>query len=111
MTHQRGAVLLAVTATTIVVLVGGCSRAVEGTPVATPGQAGISASGALLDTTCAEFIAQDERGRREVVVAIGDEGNRLVALSPDAWVDLAAALCNFVDPGSRVADVLRGAAR
>jgi hypothetical protein len=111
MIHHRGAVLLAVTVTAVVVLVGGCSRAVEGTPVATPGQAGISASGALLDTTCAEFIAQDERGRREVIVAIGDEGNRLVALSPDAWVDLAAALCNFVDPGSKVADVLRGAAR
>jgi hypothetical protein len=110
-TRHRGTVLLAAAVAAVVVLAGGCSRAVEGTPVATPGQAGISASGALLDTTCAEFVAQDERDRREVIVAIGDEGNRLVALSPDAWVDLAAALCNFVDPGSRVADVLRGAAR
>jgi hypothetical protein len=109
MTRHRATVLLAATA--VAVLAGGCSRAVDGTPVATPGQAGISADGALLDTTCADFVAQDERGRREVIVAIGDAGNRLVALSPDAWVDLAAALCNFVDPVSRVADVLRGAAR
>ena len=111
MTRNRATVVLAAATTTVVVLAGGCSRAVEGTPVATPGQAGISAGAVLLDTTCAEFVAQDERARREVIVAIGEEGNRLVALSPDAWVDLAAALCNFVDPGSRVADVLRGAAR
>jgi len=99
-------VLLAVAA-----VAGGCSRAIEGTPVATPGQAGVSAGAALLDTTCAEFVARDDRDRREVIVAIGEAGNRLVALSPDAWVDLGAALCNFVDPGARVADVLRGAAR
>lgn len=95
----------------VAVLTGGCSRAVEGTPIATPGQAGLSADTALLDTTCADFVAQDNRDRREVIVAIGESGNRLVALSPDAWVDLAAALCNFVDPDSRVADVLKGAAR
>lgn len=108
MTPRSTTIALAVA---VLVLVGGCSRAVDGTPVATPGQAGISASGALLDTTCADFVAQDQGTRREVIVAIGDAGNRLVALSPDAWVDLAAALCNFVDPGARVADVLRGAAR
>lgn len=104
--RRRAAVLLAVA-----VLAAGCSRAVEGTPVATPGQAGVADDAALLDTTCADFVAQDSRDRREVIVAIGEAGNRLVALSPDAWVDLAAALCNFVDPGARVADVLKGAAR
>ena len=93
------------------VVVVGCSRAVDGTPVATPGQAGVSADAALLDTTCAEFVAQDNLERREVIVAIGEAGNRLVALSPDAWVDLAAALCNFVEPDARVQDVLKGAAR
>lgn len=93
------------------VVVVGCSRAVDGTPVATPGQAGVSAGAALLDTTCAEFVAQDNVERREVIVAIGEAGNRLVALSPDAWVDLAAALCNFVEPDARVRDVLKGAAR
>ena len=102
----RVAVLLAV-----VVLAGGCSRAVEGTPVATPGQAGFTADTALLDITCADFVALDDLDRREVIVAIGESGNRLVALSPDAWVDLAAALCNFVEPDTLVVDVLKGAAR
>lgn len=93
------------------VLAGGCSRAVEGTPVATPGQAGVNGGAALLDTTCADFVALDTPDRREVIVAIGESGNRLVALSPDAWVDLATALCNFVEPDAKVSDVLRGAAR
>jgi uncharacterized lipoprotein YajG len=94
-----------------VVLAGGCSRAVDGTPTATPGQGGFSADAALLETTCEEFVALDNRDRREVIVAIGEAGNRIVALGPDAWVDLAAALCNFVDPDARVADILEGAAR
>lgn len=95
----------------VAVLAGGCSRAVEGTPVATPGQAGLTADTALLDINCADFVALDDLDRREVIVAIGESGNRLVALSPDAWVDLAAALCNFVEPDTLVVDVLKGAAR
>jgi hypothetical protein len=95
----------------VVLLSTGCSRAIDGVPVATPGQGGISAGAALLDTTCGQYVAMDPSDRREVVVAIGDAGNRLVALGPDAWVDLAAALCTFVDPGDRVADVLQGAVR
>jgi hypothetical protein len=43
--------------------------------------------------------------RRMVIVAIGEDGNRLVALNPDAWVDLAAALCTFVKPDAAVRDV------
>jgi hypothetical protein len=87
------------------VLSAGCSRAVEGTPVAAPGQAG------MLETTCGDYVGMDPRDRREVIVAIGDAGNRLVALNPDAWVDLSVALCNFVDPDAALADVLKGAAR
>ena len=89
----------------------GCSRAIEGNPIATPGQAGISAGAVLLDTTCGQYVEMDPSSRREVILAIGDAGNRLVALGPDAWVDLAAALCTFVDPGDRVQDVLKGAVR
>jgi hypothetical protein len=96
---------------TAVVLAGGCSRAVDGTPTATPGQGGVGTDAALLETTCEDFVALDDRDRREVIVAIGEAGNRIVALGPDAWVDLAAALCNFVGPEARVADVLEGAAR
>ncbi len=49
--------------------------------------------------------------RRDVIVAIGEAGNRLVSMGPDAWVDLATALCTFVDPDARVADVLQRAVR
>ena len=90
------------------VLCGGCSRAIDGNPVATPGQGGIAGG---LDTTCGQYEAMDPSARREVIIAIGDAGNRLVALGPDAWVDLAAALCTFVDPEDRVQDVLKGAVR
>lgn len=96
---------------TVALLAAGCSRAIDGTPVATPGQGGVAAGAALLDTTCGQYVAMDPSTRREVIVAIGEAGNRLVALGPDAWVDLAAALCTFVDPGDPVADVLKGAVR
>lgn len=84
----------------------GCSRAIDGTPVATPGQAGMAAA---LNTTCADYVALDRSGRKQVIIAIGEDGNRIVAMNPDAWVDLAAALCTFVDPGAPVRDVLKGA--
>lgn len=101
-TARVAAALLAVAMTG-----AGCSRAIGGTPVAAPGQTGA----ALLDTTCGQYVAMDKSSRRDVIVAIGDSGNRLVALGPDAWVDLAVALCTFVKPGSTVAEVLKGAAR
>lgn len=88
----------------IAVVSGGCSRAIGGTPVAAPG-----ATGASLDTTCGEYVTLPKSDRREVIIAIGDDGNKLVALNPDAWVDLAAALCTFVDPDAPVKEVLRGA--
>lgn len=102
----RGMVLLTVALVSV-----GCSRAIDGNPVATPGQGGIAAEGALLETTCGRYVEMDPSARREVIIAIGDAGNKLVALGPDAWVDLAAALCTFVDPGARVAEVLKGAVR
>lgn len=107
MTRRRTALALVLVA----LLSGGCSRAIEGTPMATPGQAGISAGAAALDTTCGQYVAMGQADRRAVIVAIGEDGNRLVALNPDAWVDLAAALCTFVKPGAAVRDVLKGAAR
>ncbi len=106
MSRRRAVVLLGVA-----LVSAGCSRAIDGNPIATPGQAGIGSGTALLDTTCGQYVAMDPSTRREVVIAIGDAGNRLVALGPDAWVDLAAALCTFVDPGDRVQDVLKGAVR
>lgn len=90
---------------------GGCSRAIGGTPVATPGQAGIAIGGALLDTTCREYVAMGESSRREVIVAIGEDGNQLVATSPDLWVGVGAALCTFADPSAPIRDVITGGIR
>lgn len=96
----------------MILVTGGCSRAIDGTPVATPGQAGIRVGGAaLLDTTCREYVAMGSAARREVIVAIGEDGNQLVAGNPDLWVGVGAALCAFVDPGAPVRDVLTGGFR
>ena len=95
-----------------VLAAGGCSRAIGGNPVATPGQAGIGAGGtALLDTTCREYVAMGEAGRREVIIAIGEDGNELVATSPELWAGVGAALCTFADPGAPVKDVITGGFR
>lgn len=109
MRYRSTTALLAVAAA---LAAGGCSRAIGGTPVATPGQAGISIGGAaLLDTTCREYVAMGESSRREVIVAIGEDGNQLVATSPDLWVGVGAALCTFADPGAPVKDVITGGFR
>ena len=107
MTRSRTAAALLVAA----ILATGCSRAIEGTPVATPGQAGITEGAALLDTTCGDYLTMDKADRLKVMTAIGEAGNRLVAIAPEAWVDLSAGLCTFVDPGVAVKEVVRGAAR
>jgi len=88
--------------------VGGCSRAVEGTPMATPGQAGAAAR---INTTCRDYVGMTQAQRRDVIVAIGEDGNKVVAANPDLWVGVAAALCNFVDPGAPVKDVVTGGMR
>lgn len=87
---------------------GGCSRAIEGAPMATPGQAGAAAR---IETTCRDYIGMTESQRREVIAAIGEDGNKLVAGNPDLWVGVAAALCNFVDPSAPVKDVVTGGMR
>jgi hypothetical protein len=98
--------------TAAVLCAGGCSRAIDGTPVATPGQAGTGSGGAaLLSTTCREYVGMRESARRDVIVAIGEAGNQLVATNPDLWVGVAAALCTFADPGAPVKDVVTGGIR
>lgn len=87
---------------------GGCSRAIGGTPVAAPGEVGAAA---LLATTCREYGAMKPASRREVIAAIGADGNQLVAANPDLWVGVAAALCSFVAPGAPVRDVVTGGIR
>ena len=111
MIRRLSAPSIAAALLTVAALSAGCARAIDGTPVATPGQGGTRADAALLDTTCADYVAMAPPDRKDVIVAIGESGNRLVALGPDAWVDLAVALCTFVDRGTKVADVLKGAAR
>lgn len=101
-----GRIVLLVAA--IVLAVGGCSRAIEGTPAAAPGEAG---RGALLDTTCREYTAMATTDRRAVIAAIAAEGNQLVAANPDLWVGVAAALCSFVSPSAPVRDVVTGGIR
>ncbi len=106
---RRTAVLLLAAGVT---LAAGCSRAVDGTPTATPGQAGTGATGAaLLDTTCREYVEMGEATRRQVIAAIGEDGNQLVAANPDLWVGVAAALCTFTDQSAPVRDVVTGGIR
>ena len=92
----------------VVVGAGGCSRAIGGTAVATPGQAGVAA---LLNATCRDYVEMTESERRDVIIAIGEDGNKVVAANPDLWVGVAAALCNFVDPSAPVKDVVTGGMR
>lgn len=88
--------------------VGGCSRAVGGTAVANPAEV---AAAALLSTTCRQYVQMTGAARRDVIVAIGQDGNKLVAGNPDLWVGVAAALCSFVDPGAPVKNVVTGRVR
>ena len=92
----------------VVLGVGGCSRAIGGTPMATPGQAGMAAR---INTTCRDYVGMTESERRDVIAAIGEDGNKVVAASPDLWVGVATALCNFVDPSAPVKDVVTGGMR
>lgn len=98
------AVMLAVT----VIGVDGCSRAIGGTAVAPPGQAGLAAR---INTSCRDYVAMSQSERRDVIVAIGDDGNKILAESPDQWVAVASALCRFVDPSAPVKDILPGGMR
>ena len=82
----------------------GCSRAISGTPVAPAGAA-------LLSTSCGEYVAMPESGRREVIAAIGADGNQLVEKNPELWLGLTAALCTFTDPDTPVQRVIAGGLR
>lgn len=104
MVRRAAAVLVAVAA----LAAGGCSRAIDGTPVATPGQAGLAA---LLNTTCRDYVSMSGGERRGVIAAIGEDGNKLVAANPDLWVGVAAALCTFADQSAPVRDVVTGGIR
>jgi hypothetical protein len=99
-------------ATVVVLAAGGCSTAITGTPVATPGEAGKAAAGAALaSTTCREYTEMNSSARREVIAAIGADGNDLVATNPDLWAGVAAALCTFASPSAPVRDVVTGGIR
>ncbi|MGV0991430.1 MAG: hypothetical protein ACOYB7_04165 [Mycobacterium sp.] len=88
--------------------VGGCSRAIGGTAVANPAEVGAAA---LLSTTCRQYVQMTPAARRDVIAAIGQDGNKLVAGNPDLWVGVAAALCTFVSPSAPVKDVVTGGVR
>lgn len=92
----------------VMLALAGCSHAIGGTPVADPNALGAAA---LLRTTCREYAAMTDTARRDVIAAIGQEGNKLVATNPDLWVGVAAALCSFVDPSAPVKDVVTGGIR
>ena len=110
MRYRRTAV--AGLATAVVVITGGCSTAITGTPVATPGEGGKAATGAALaSTTCREYTEMNSAARREVIAAIGAEGNDLVAANPDLWAGVATALCTFASPSAPVRDVVTGGMR
>ncbi|MFN0141874.1 MAG: hypothetical protein ACKVP6_00310 [Mycobacterium sp.] len=99
--RRAGVTLLAVP---VVLAAGGCSRGIAGTPVAAPGAA-------LLTTTCREYTGMTPPGRREVIAAIAENGNKLVATNPDLWVGVASALCTFAAPSTPVRDVVTGGLR
>jgi hypothetical protein len=104
--RQLGWAMVAVVA---VMAGGGCANAITGTPVATPGEAGKGMVPAdLLTTTCREYLTMDVVTRREVIKAIGENGNQLVAMNPELWAGVAGALCGFVDPSAPVKDVVMG---
>lgn len=92
--------------------VSGCSRPIDGTPVAGPDATGAAVPEAdLLATTCRQYQAMNSEARRAVIAAIGEDGNQLVAINPDVWVGVAAALCTFADAGAPVRDVVTGGIR
>ena len=53
---------------------------------------------ARINATCRDYVGMAKPSVRDVIIAIGEDGNKLVAANPDLWVGVAAALCNFVDP-------------
>lgn len=95
---------VALLAVPLVLAAGGCSRGIAGTPVAAPGPP-------LLDTTCREYSDLTPTARREVIAAIAEGGNKLVASNPGLWVGVAAALCTFAAPSAPVRDVVTGGIR
>lgn len=105
--RSTAAALAAVLAATVMG-VDGCSRAIGGTAVATPGQAGLAAR---VNTSCRDYVAMSQPERRDVIVAIGEDGNKILADNPDQWVAVASALCRFVDPSAPVKDILPGGMR
>jgi len=96
---------LAVVLAATVIGVDGCSRAIGGNAVATPGQAGLAAK---VNTSCHDYVAMTQSQRRDVIAAIGENGNKILAENPDQWVAVASALCRFVDPSAPVKDILPG---
>jgi len=93
----------------VVLAAAGCSKEIVGTPVATPGEAGMGLDTTeLLATSCREYLEMDDSGRREVMKAIADNGNQLVGMNPEIWVSVAAGLCEFVDPSAPVKDIVVG---
>ena len=99
---------LAVMLAAMVIGLDGCSRAVGGTAVATPGQAGLAAK---INTSCRDYMSMSQPERRDVIAAIGEDGNQILAENPDQWVAVASALCRFVDPSAPVKDILPGGMR
>ena len=107
MTWNRRAIVAAPTVLVALALAftsSGCSRGIAGTPVAAPGAA-------LLATTCRDYTAMTPSARLEVIAAIAESGNKLVATNPDLWVGVAAALCTFATPNTPVRNVVTGGLR
>ena len=110
-THRRtrAALVAMVMAIPIAVVAAGCANEISGTPVAAPGEAGKALAPAdLLSTTCRQFLTMDDTTRREVITAIGEDGNKFISGNPEVWVGVAGALCSFVDPSAPVRDIIMG---
>lgn len=100
-------VCISLVAVAVALTGAGCSREIVGTPIAAPGQTGLDTT-ELLATSCREYLEMDASGQRDVIKAIGKSGNKLVAMNPELWVQVAAGLCGFVDPSAPVKDVVLG---
>jgi hypothetical protein len=131
----RGWVL---TGCAVVALVAGCSNVTTGTPMADPGQTGISTTATAtpspspttrarvpdpttsaapgapaapptgLAATTCTDYVNMDEATQREVIKAIGEQNELVRLNPELWITMASAMCTFAQPGTLVSDAVMG---
>ncbi|CDO09410.1 hypothetical protein C1S82_09955 [Mycolicibacterium cosmeticum] len=114
----------------------GCSKEIEGTPMADPAATvsetptttrpprtieipipsfpnlpiptpGGPPPTGLAATTCGDYQTMDKTQQRQVIDAIGKD-NQLVQMNPELWLGLASAMCAFTPKTTLVRDAVAG---